>query len=275
MVLALLSGCADPTLDEHHPVVLYSNDPATQENKQLEWTAVRDGLAYSDSLVHMDDGTTHEFFVAKVDPHLFEFKIYNNKDEASAKNVKDIHDEKGSVLTFNGAFFDEKFKSMGLLQDSSSTYHKLATSDLMNGVFAVANKTVEPLALLAPAETVPSDKTAFMIQNGPALIDNVGQILLTKDTGKTAGRTAMGVDKDGNVVVVVLHQTLLNSDNVMSLYAFAHLLKENAVFAPMQLHSVLNLDGGPSTGIAIGGEYLPESNNVQNVVITVPRAKKI
>jgi hypothetical protein len=40
----------------------------------------------------------------------------------------------------------------------------------------------------------------------------------------------------------------------------------------MELHSILNLDGGPSTGIVIKNEYIPELNTIQNAVFTVPRA---
>jgi uncharacterized protein YigE (DUF2233 family) len=237
------------------------------------------GLEYADSLATLDDGTTRELFLVRVNPRLFEFKIYQNKDQVSAKSLQDIHTKTGSVLTFNGAFFDKSFNAMGMLQDSSSTSHPKASSDLMNGIFYVANEGVSPMAALIPAQddfkNVPDAKHAFMLQNGPALLDNQGGILPTSDTGKQAGRTALGVDKDGNVVLIVLHQDIMNTDNALSLYQFAHLLKENSLLAPLGLHGVLNLDGGPSTGVAVGGEYLPESNLVENAVVTLPRVKAL
>ncbi len=286
---AVLGGCAAGDQAK----VLYSNDASQQT--QLRWIPVQDGLAYADTIAALDDGSSREFFVVKVDPHLFEFKIYNNTDQSSAKSLKEIHDEQGSVLTFNGAFFDTKFKAMGLLQDSSSTYHKLIQSELMDGVFEVANNvpangTQESdtqqntqaagpagaqLAQLFQLKDAPKDPTAFMIQNGPALIDPAGNNLMQKDTEKGAGRTALGIDQNSNVILVVLHQTLVNSDNALSLYQFAHVLKTNPLFAPLGLHSVINLDGGPSTGLVVGGEYLPEMNNVQNAVIVVPRTQPL
>jgi len=241
----------------------------------VRWQEVQNGLEYANVLAGVEDGSRKEFFIVKIDPNLFEFKVYNNAEEKDAKTLKKIHQELGSVLTFNGAFFDEDFKAMGLLQDSDSTSHKQIHSELMNGVFYVGTESQEFTGVPAGVrvlENVPQKNEWFMIQNGPVLIENNGNIPLTKDTEKLAARTAIGVDNEGKIVLVVLHQSLLNTDNTLSLYRFAHLLKEHKLFAPMGLHSVLNLDGGPSTGVIIGGEYLPEISSVQNAVITVPRA---
>ncbi len=262
------TGCAF----DNHVKVLSSNDAGTSQTAdQSGWHEVQKGLSYDNVLVDLADGSRKEFFLAKVDPDLFEFRVYNNTDQAKAKTLKEIHQQEGSVLTFNGAFFDEKFKAMGLLQDAKSIYHKQIASDLMNGVFEIPNINGKGSAKVYPLEKTPKNKESFMIQNGPVLIDENGFIPLTKDTEKLAARTALGADNEGNVVLIVLHQSLLNTDNTVSLYQFAHLLKENALFAPMGLHSILNLDGGPSTGVIVGAEYLPEPNNVQNAVITLPR----
>ena len=266
-----LSGCSG----DNHVKILTNN--VGQENTQtVQWNEISKGLSYANILATPSNSNRKEFFVVKIDPKLFEFKIYNNQDQKTAKNLKQIHEEKKSLLTFNGAFFDESFKAMGLLQDEDSTSHKQSNSELMNGVFFVGEKANESdkkiPAGLSELNTTPNQKNWFMIQNGPILVNNAGDIPLTKDTGKLAARTAIGIDKEGNIIVIILHQSLLNTDNTLSLYQFAHLLKENAIFKPMELHSVLNLDGGPSTGIVIQNEYIPELNSIQNAVFTVPRA---
>lgn len=267
----MLAGCV---VEEHKPKILYSNESQPAADAEVTWREVQPGLFHANVLAGLDDGSRKEFLLAKVDPKLFEFRIYHNPTEKEAKSLKKIHQETGSVLTFNGAFFDEDFKAMGLLQDSESLSHKKIKSELMNGVFYVSNpvKGGEVKAKVSNLQNVPEDKEGFMIQNGPVLLDSEGFIPLTRDTEKLAARTAIGVDQDGNIILIVLHQSLLNTDNAMSLYQFAHLLKESPLFAPMKLRSVLNLDGGPSTGVVVGGEYLPELNNVQNAVITLPRS---
>lgn len=272
-VLAALAvtGCTA----EPQRKILYSNETQPAPDEEITWREVQPGLSYANVLASLDDGSRKELLLVKVDPHAFEFKVYHNPSEKEAKSLKKIHQQTGSVLTFNGAFFDEDFKAMGLLQDSESRSHKKINSELMNGVFYVSKPvkgTDEVKAKVSNLQNVPEDKEAFMIQNGPVLIDSEGYIPLTRDTEKLAARTVIGVDQDGNIVLIVLHLNLLNTDNAMSLYQFAHLLKENPLFAPMKLRSVLNLDGGPSTGVVVGGEYLPELNNVQNVVITLPRS---
>ena len=82
--------------------------------------------------------------------------------------------------------------------------HKLSKSDLLNGVFSVS-KLQEPK--LTAAENYVESDDEFALQNGPILIDDNGKVALNSDTEKLAARTALGVDKDGNVVVIVLHQT--------------------------------------------------------------------
>lgn len=265
---AFFAGCTP----DNHVKILYSNESsAIAPDKQIRWREAQTGLSYANVLVGQDDGTNREFFVVTVDPALFEFRVYSNADQAKAKTLKEIHNQQGSVLTFNGAFFDTQFKAMGFLQDSKGTSHRQISSELMNGVFVVSNVAGQRSARVYSLDNVPKDKNSFMIQNGPVLIDNDGNIPLSKDTGKLAARTVLGVDGEGNVVLVVLHQSLMNTDNALSLYQMAHVLKENFLFASLGLHSVLNLDGGPSTGVAVGGEYIPEINSVQNAVVTLPR----
>ncbi len=269
LVAVTFGGCAP----DNHVKVLYSTDGSEQAADT--WHQVQDGLSYANILVDAQDGSRKEFFLVKVDPHLFEFKIYNNTDQKKAKSLQQIHQEQSSVLTFNGAFFDTDFKAMGLLQDSTALSHGQGSSGLMNGIFQVSNTASNPLAQVHSTQNVPGDKQSFMIQNGPVLLDNDGSIPLGVDTGKLAARTVIGVDRDGNVILIVLHQSLINSNNTLSLYSLAHLLKEDPQFGQLGLHSVLNLDGGPSTGVVVGTEYLPEINNVQNAVITLPRQQKL
>lgn len=241
----------------------------------LQWHKVQDGLFYVSVPVTYNDKTQRDFFVVKIDPALFEFRVFQNTDLDSAKNLDQIHASQHAVLSFNGAFFDEQFKAMGMLQDSTATFHKKSASQLMNGVFLIPNKQENLPPKIFTLSAVLNDQESFMIQNGPILIDGKGKILVNTDTQKLAARTALGVDGEGNVVLIILHQDLLHTDNTLSLYRFAHLLEEQDFFVAMHLHDVLNLDGGVSTGVSIDNQYLPELSPVQNAVFVLPRTAKI
>ena len=238
------------------------------KEKEITWISQQKGLSYSNILVDAVDKSRKEFFLVKIDPKLFEFRVYNNSDQSKAKSLQQINKEMGAVLTFNGAFFDTKFKAMGLLQDLQSISHRQTSSKLMNGIFYIGENFASGVRSL---DNPPKDNNAFMIQNGPILIDDAGIIALNTDTEKLAARTALGVDGEGNIILIILYRSLLNTDNTLSLYQFAHLLKNDPALAPLNLHSVLNLDGGPSTGVVVGDVALNELNDVENAVFVLPR----
>ena len=264
----LVLGCAVQPL----ALVLDLNVNSTS----LVWQPATDGLVYARvSLVlqnYQDSTQRRSLLIAHVDPKKFHFHLFQNPDLKTAKSVGEIHQQQGSLLTFNGAFFSEDFKALGYLKADGNELHKLSKSALFNGIFAIFADGHAGLigrdqfaADQALAPTTPST-ISFAIQNGPILLDDQGQIKIVSDDGKLASRTALGLDKDGNIVVILLKQTLLDTDNTLTLYQFAHLLKDAALLQPLGLHAVLNLDGGPSSGLMIDGHYYAEMNKVQNVI---------
>lgn len=240
---------------------------STQEQSQTEeWHEVADGLSYSSTHAKTtDEKENKDILVVNIDPQKYAFSIYQNKDKDSAKTIKEISDETGAVMAINGGFFTEEFVPTGLLISNGQELRKISSADLLNGIFAI-DKNKHP-EILSSGRKVTTDKYPFAIQNGPLLIDRAGKIKITEDTGKTASRTAIGIDKDNHVIIIVLKQSLFNVDNQISLYDFAHLLKDSPELAKLELHSVLNLDGGPSSGLTIGGQYYPEMEKVQNVIL--------
>ena len=111
---------------------------------------------------------------------------------------------------------------------------------------------------------------SFAMQNGPILLDEKRNIPVSADLGKPAAITAIGLDKNGHIIVIIMTQSVFNNDNTLSLYDFANVLKDNSLFAELNLHSVLNLDRGPSTGLMFADQYYSEINRVQNVIVVKP-----
>jgi uncharacterized protein YigE (DUF2233 family) len=234
-----------------------------------EWLEISDNLSYS--ILHTDK---KDLLIVKIDPKKYTFSIHENKDQEKARTIEEIHSKTKSLLTFNGGFFTEDFKPTGLLISDRKEFRSLSNAQLLNGIIAIKGSGEIDFFYKQntgkfPITITPSNYT-FAIQNGPALINQEGEVLITEDTEEKSSRTALGVDKDGNIVLIILKQSLLNADNAISLYNFAHLIKNSPELSDMGLHSLLNLDGGSSTGLMIDDKYFPEMEKVQNVVIVKP-----
>jgi uncharacterized protein YigE (DUF2233 family) len=262
--ICLLSAC-----DLQDPPAQDVNNPSTQMESAV-WKEIRPGMRYAQ--MHLKVGTAEDFkdlVTVIVDPKKYSFSVAQNPDFASARTIKEIHQDTGSILTFNGGFFTEEFKPTGLLISEGTRLRKTSEADLLDGILAITDEG--EARLFGNKSSLNEKKYTFAIQNGPVLLDENGAIKISKDTGKTASRTAIGLDDKGNIVLIILKQSLLNTDNQVSLYEFAHLLKESPDFAKLNLRSVLNLDGGPSTGMMVMDQYYPEMEKVQNVVIVKNR----
>jgi len=261
----LLTACTPTAPEQTIP------KPPKEEQKKLEWKEVEKGLSYSTFSETTVTGDEKDLILVKIDPKLFTFDIFENPDQDTAKTIKEVHEETGAKLSFNGGFFTEDFKPTGLLIYHGKKTRNSSGADLLNGIFGI--KKDGTVSLYSQNVSLKDEEYDFAIQNGPVLIDENGSVQITKDTGKTANRTAIGIDKDGNIVLIILKQSLLNPNNTISLYEFAQILKNTDALRPLYLHSVLNLDGGPSTGMMITDEYYPEMERVQNIVYVKNRTK--
>ncbi|MBD3328664.1 hypothetical protein GF340_05190 [Candidatus Peregrinibacteria bacterium] len=204
--------------------------------------------------------------IVQIDPRKYKLQIIENSP-TEPKTIEEIHNQNNAVVSFNGQFFNEDFEPLGLLISDGQVISEKTKSDLMEGIIAVDQNFN---ARLFPAGAN-LENIEFAIQNGPILLDEKGQNLFTSETGKIASRTALGLDKNNNLILIVIKQSVLNYDNVISLHEFGKLLEEQPEFKEMGLHSVLNLDGGPSSGLALKDSYFPEMEKVQNIIIVTER----
>jgi len=210
------------------------------------------------------------FLLATIDPSLYQLKIIVNTPPPDSKNIQILHQENHSLLTFNGSFFDQNFKPLGMLVSEGKLIFPLTKSDLMNGVFTINHKGQPQLFDYSNFQDKQEQLLPaidFAIQSGPILIDDKGAIVVDRKNLKTAGRTAIGLDKSNNIVVIMLRQSLLDETNALSLYDFADTLLTAREFSDLGIHSLINLDGGTSSGLAVNDQYFPELEKVQNVII--------
>lgn len=246
--------------------------------KQLTWLPVKPGLDFSNieiSNTEKPGTSTLNLQLVKIDPSQYSFSIYQNKSEKDALSIREVGQKEKAILTFNGQFFTEDFNPTGLLIDHNLNNKKLSHASIMEGIFTIDRNNLPQLFTTSQLEERTNNpgasKITFAIQNGPVLLAPDGQIQIEKDSGQKASRTAIGISSDNHIILIFIKQSLLNNQNSISLYRFAHLLKENPEIAKLGLHSVLNLDGGPSTGFMLKQDYYPEFEKVQNIVVVKPK----
>ncbi|MGL5830805.1 MAG: phosphodiester glycosidase family protein [Candidatus Altimarinota bacterium] len=223
-----------------------------------------------------ENNSSKKFLLAKINPAQFRLEVVENQPEPNSKSINEIHQENSSILTFNGTYYTEDFQPTGLLLSNNKPLYPLVKGELINGVFTI-NQNAQPKLYTyeqfqnAQADLIP--ELEFAIQSGPILINEAGEIIVSEENKVEAGRTIIGLDNDNQIIVIELRQTLLNSQNKLPLFELAKILKNDPAFSELGLHSVLNLDGGRSSGLSFESQSFPEYESVQNIIITKARSK--
>lgn len=153
-------------------------------------------------------------------------------------------DEPQALLVINGGFWSPEGEPEGLSVDGSGTRSEY-DEDLGGGVLVITNdrvavhdgETFEPG--LSEASSV-----RFAIQAKPRLVVR-GVLNIARDDGRFADRTGLCVPADATrLVVVIARGNDSRARSGPSLFEFGQDLVE------LGCREALNLDGGPSTGVA-------------------------
>lgn len=140
----------------------------------------------------------------------------------------------GTVLLVNGVYFHEDYLPSGFLEIKGERIGSRQFDQDKSGViqfdpFRLIDTKTQPLKLGA---------SPTMAQSYPFLVKN-GTLAITEESGKVARRTFLGIDRDGFMYVGVAPYAPI------SLFQLGRFLTT----LPIMWTSVLNLDGGPSTGL--------------------------
>ncbi|MBX3228529.1 MAG: phosphodiester glycosidase family protein [Labilithrix sp.] len=168
----------------------------------------------------------------------FELRI---EDAAMTTALDGVLERAEGELAVNGGFFGPDGKPVGLAVSNGAVLSRLS-KQMSGGVLTVDDDE----AHLFAAETfdVPDSGAHFAVQCRPRLVvDGVANV--KSDDGKRAERSALCVRDGGRVVDVVIVRGSHDGEIPgPSLFALAKHL------AGAGCESALNLDGGPSTGVA-------------------------
>jgi uncharacterized protein YigE (DUF2233 family) len=164
------------------------------------------------------------------------------EDAAMTTALDTVLTKTSSELVVNGGFFDPDGRPVGLAM-SDGVFLSRLKQNLSGGVLTSDGKRAE----LFPSEgfTLPEDGgSKFAIQCRPRLVvDRSANV--KSDDGKRAERTALCTRDGGRIVDVVIVRGSDDGESPgPSLFALAKHL------ALVGCEAALNLDGGPSTGVA-------------------------
>ncbi len=169
----------------------------------------------------------------RIDPKRYRIDLLLASDyTTSALTAERYQERSNALLVINGGFFDEMFRSLGLLQRQGRIINPLR--DVSWGIFLLGGKDGTEPAIIHKKEWNP-ENVLMAIQAGPRLVID-GKIPSFKDISPSR-RSAVGITADGRVVIALAESLIL-------LKEWAEILREDCVTA-------LNLDGGGSSQLSV------------------------
>lgn len=161
-------------------------------------------------------------------------------DLRMSRALDDVLRERGASLVINGGFFGLRGEPEGMVVSGGRLVSPFRSS-LGGGIVA----TKDGVARLLDAEATPSPEGAdFALQCRPRLVVDRG-VNIRRDDGNRADRTALCLRDGGRTMDVVVARTSDEGGrDGPTLYRFARALLRSGC------EQALNLDGGPSTGVA-------------------------
>ena len=155
-------------------------------------------------------------------------------------------------LMINGGYFEDDFSPTGLCRIDGKVINP-SNDPKLSGFLAIDGQG--KLVLLTKHDQ--RDAFPTVLQSGPYVIDPGGKIGIHSRSGAPARRTLVGVTTEGDIVIIVTEP--------IHLFDLAVLVSNRLP----QIERLLNLDGGPSTALAVEGQVVRNRWPVRNYVFKV------
>lgn len=156
-----------------------------------------------------------------------------------SKDAKRIGEWKttGREAVINGGYFESDYTPSGFLVVSGKRVGDRTFDQDKSGLIQIKNGTIS-IRDLKKQPIQNNEKFDYALQSYPFLIKN-SEPAIERDGDKYAARSALGLDKNGNVYMVTTN--LIQP----TLYQFMR----EIILTGIPFTNVLNLDGGPSSGL--------------------------
>ncbi len=160
-------------------------------------------------------------------------------------------------IALNGGYFHEDYTPSGYLVINGNRIGSRHFDENLTGLIVFSSNTIRIHDLsLTPLKKIPLGGNNSAIQSYPFLIKN-GNPAVKEDSGKIARRTAIGLTNTHEPYLIV-------SRELMSLYELSLRLASSTP----AFETVLNLDGGPSTGFIY---RTPTTTEILDSITKIPQ----
>lgn len=216
--------------------------PEQPQTDSMGWHTLKSGAQRR--IMHFErDTNTYEMLVYRLNPKSIQWDLSYSKE---GKRLEDAHQQQHALLSINGSYFTEEFLPTGLFIDDGDMIASAAYEPEESGTLVIENGRARLVDTAVDPQKLAKD--ADVLQSFPHLVSD-GKATISEDSGKIARRTAIGLDKQGRWLIIIVDQTAL------SLFTFAQLLAAS----DLELTEALNLDGGPSTGLVYSDAEFSEA----------------
>ncbi len=227
-----------------------------------QWIGIGVERTYVPVVIPNLDALDH-VYALRFDPSRVGFQVLHEPGEAYS--IDEWREKSGAPIVVNGSFFSGANHPVGRIVIDGQLYGSPLDygydSIGMPGVFTVLDDVPEIYALGRMASSYSPQGFRFdqAMECYPMLLLPGSQPAYPTETGKTARRTVIAIDNDGNVVVLLIDSPIFT----------LHQLSEWLAKSGLNLDIALNLDGGRSSGLSIS---LGEEERRFSSVVPLPIA---
>ncbi len=232
LIAASLSvGCNLP----RHLLPTLTALPETTESSASGWLDLADGLQWRKLLPDGDE--LAQLIVVRINPQEYQFRaIYRPGQPLSLSRWRELAGDASVIVNAN--FFDTNYKALGLVVSDGASHGSAYRN--RGGTFLTRNG--EAMVIAGRSETLPAiGEIEQAAQGFPLLVEQGRQAYFAATGGERTRRTLIGIDKQGNVLIMVAPFLGLS-------------LADLSAYLPMtdlDIDTAINLDGGGSTMIAL------------------------
>lgn len=225
------------------------------------WVNLEDGLERA-VFPYANRDEMHEIAVYKIDQSKYTFEVHN---APKPKSLSMWSKDTGADIVVNGGYFHPDFLPSGFLVSDGEVVGTRAFDLDKSGLISIQNGKLDIVDLDVSPEKV-NETFEHALQSYPFFIKQ-GKPSIKKDSGKIGRRTAIAIDNDDNVYLIMVPY------GDLSLYK----LMEEILDMDVSFRYVLNLDGGTSTAMVVNtGSYqeqIHEKMAVPNVIVVKARSE--
>ncbi len=218
-----------------------------------QWTELEQGLQYTRlEFTRQADGRNIKVAALAVDPSRFRFSLLSAPEVKGrpAAWVGEMAQTAGAVAAVNASFFLATYEPIGLLVSRGKVIHPWHAA-AGSGVFRYESSgaAVE----WAKEYRAGWEHSELAVQAGPLVVEPKGGPGIYQDTQKYRARTAVGMDRQGRVVLICTFRQGQDEQDLsgLDLYELMEIARLPQKQGGLGLDAALNLDGGTSSAMYV------------------------